>query len=295
MSCSCCPPIIFGSGGGTPPPPCVSPGSETVLTVDESGCLGLVTDPTGPVRPGPGGLTVCLSQAAGQIASLDEEGCLLVPEPVPPTPLTVDPAECNAAQITDDVLLVPRTDVAGVVGSAPAATGTSRSVDIDVVETSGCPTLWTVGARLTPVSGFKNVERGYADLLAQEGTVVPIPESDIVLPEPGVYHIDTDVRFELACNLDAGADGYIVANLNDETTGTLLTSFTEVVAMQALGRRDHKGGTTHLMTEYVVTTAPRTIRLHLALYQRNGAMTRAAAGGSDSNGATRMRFLKVRD
>ncbi|MFG2404274.1 hypothetical protein ACGFR8_08020 [Streptomyces brevispora] len=262
------------------------------LATDEQGCLLVPTDPTGPVRPGPGGLTVCLSQAAGQTAVLDDDGCLLVPEP---TPLTADPAACNSAQITDDGLLVPRTDLVGVVGTAPAATGTNRSVDIDVVETAGCPTVWTVGARLTPASGFKNVERGYADLLAVAGTKVPIPESDIVLPEPGVYHIDSDVRFELACDLDAGADGYIVANLNDETAGTLLTSFTEIVAMQARGRRDHKGGTTHLMTEYVVTTAPRTIRLYLALYQRNGAMTRAAAGGTDSNGATRMRWLKIRD
>ena len=49
------------------------------------------------------------------------------------------------------------------------------------------------------------------------------------------------------------------------------------------------------MTEYQVTTAPRTIRLYLLLVLSGGTLSEGAAGGSDSNGATRMRFLKVRD
>lgn len=290
MSCSCCPPIIFGNGGGTPPPPCVSPGSETVLTVDDSGCLGLVTDPIGPVRPGPDGLTLCLSETPGQTAVLDGEGCLLVPEPAP---LVIDPAACNSAELGDAGLLVPRTDLTAVVGAAPAATGTSRSVDIDVVETPGCPHSWAIGARLTPPSGFLNTERGHADLLAQSGTEVPIPETDIVLPEPGVYHIDTDVRYALGTT--TGASSYIVGYLNDETAGTLLTSFTQIAAINSPTGPEHQGGTTHLMTEYVVTSAPRTIRLHMFLAATGGVTSVAEAGGTDSNGATRMRWLRVRD
>lgn len=65
----------------SPAAACVTPGSEGVLVVDGDGCLGLVTDPSGPVRPGPDGLTVCVSEQDGNILEADGDGCLYVPEP----------------------------------------------------------------------------------------------------------------------------------------------------------------------------------------------------------------------
>lgn len=85
MSNCCCPPVIFGNAGGETPEPCISPDSETVLTVDGDGCLGLTTDPGGPVRPGPNGLTVCVSPQEDNALTQDADGCLYVPadEPQP--------------------------------------------------------------------------------------------------------------------------------------------------------------------------------------------------------------------
>lgn len=269
MSCNCCPPIIFGSGGGEPGP----------------------AGPPGPEGPaGPPGESACISADAGNQLVEGSDGCMYVPAP---PALTLDPQECNAAHMTGDRLLVPRTDLTGVVGNSPAATGTDRSVDIDVTETPGCPHVWAVGARLTPPSGFLNTERQHADLLAAAGTDVPIPESDIVLPEAGVYHIDADVRYALGT--DTGGSGYIIGWLNDETAGTLLTSFTQIAAVNSPAGQEHQGGTTHIMTEYAVASGPRTVRLHLMFVPTGGTMTAAQAGGTDSNGATRVRYLKVRD
>lgn len=85
MSCNncCSSPVIFGQGKD----PCVSPGSQTALTVDGDGCLGLVTDPAGPVRPGPDGLTVCLSEQADNQLQQDGDGCLYVPTLEEPQPV----------------------------------------------------------------------------------------------------------------------------------------------------------------------------------------------------------------
>lgn len=298
MSCNCCPPVIISKGGaggagGPGEPPCVSADPTSALTTDADGCLSVPTDPTGPVRPGPGGLTVCLSDEAGNAATLDSAGCLLVAPPPPPAPPVLDPADCNSAQVTGAGLLVPRTDLEGVTGGAPAAVAGGRSVDIDVAPAPGCPTLWSVGARLTPPSGFKNAERQHADLLAAIGEDVPIPESDFVLPEPGVYHIDADVRF--AFGTGTGGSGYLIGWLNDETADALLTSFTQITALNSPAGQEHQGGTTHIMTEYTITSAPRTVRLHLMAVLTGGTLSTAEAGGSDSNGATRVRFLKVRD
>lgn len=64
-----------------PAAPCVAPASEDVLAVDADGCLSLVTDPSGPIRPGENGLTVCLSADPDNAVSLDDDGCLYVPAP----------------------------------------------------------------------------------------------------------------------------------------------------------------------------------------------------------------------
>lgn len=256
MSCNCCPTIIFGDsgggGGGGTPPPCVSAAPDNVLVQDG-------------------------------------DGCLYVPPSGPPA-LSVDP--CNAAEAAADGLLVPRTDLVPAADSGPAPTGTERSVVIDTTRAEGCPDTWTVGARLAMVSGFKNSERGHADLFAVPGEDVPIPESAIVLPEVGTYHVDADVRYLIGT--DVGGSGYIVGWLSDELNN-LLTSFTQIAVVNSPNSQDYDGGTTHIMSEFLIGTAPRTVSLHLMFVPTGGTMSGAAAGGSDSNGATRMRFLKIRD
>ncbi|MEW2066647.1 hypothetical protein [Streptomyces sp. NPDC007346] len=205
--------------------------------------------------------------------------------------LTLDPDPCNAAQTTDGGLLVPRAVLEGV-GSGGAA-GPERSVDIDVTETPGCPDTWAVGARLAMVSDFVNAEGQHQNLLAQVGQDVPVPASDIVLPEAGVYHVDADVRYALGT--ETGGSGYLLGWLQDETTGQLLTSFTQLAAINSPAGQEHQGGTAHLMTEYAASTGPRTVRLHLMAVETGGTLSAAEAGGSDSNGATRVRLLKIRD
>ncbi|MEV8454863.1 hypothetical protein AB0467_30635 [Streptomyces sp. NPDC052095] len=227
----------------------------------------------------------CVSTDPGNAITRGTDGCLYAPD----TP-ALDPSPCNAARHTTGGLLVPGIELAGL---APGGnTGHERSVDIDVTGTTGCPEMWTIGARLTPVSGFLNAERQHANLLARTGIDVPIPESDIVLPEAGVYHIDSDVRYALGTA--TGGSGYIIGWLRDETTDTLLTSFTQIAVVNA-ARQEQQGGTTHIMTEYTVASGPRTVRLHLMFVLTGGKISDAEAGGTDSNGATRMRFLKVRD
>lgn len=227
----------------------------------------------------------CISTDRGNAITRGSDGCLYAPD----TP-ALDPSPCNAARNTTGGLLVPRIDLAGI---APGGNSSlERSVDIDVTGTPGCPETWEIGARLTPVSAFRNAERQNANLLARTGTDVPIPESDIVLPEAGVYHIDSDVRYALGSA--TGGSGYIIGWLRDESTDTLLTSFTQIAAINA-ERQEQQGGTTHIMTEYTVASGPRTVRLHLMFVLTGGKISNAEAGGTDSNGATRMRFLKVRD
>ncbi|GAA2447859.1 hypothetical protein GCM10010433_57020 [Streptomyces pulveraceus] len=227
----------------------------------------------------------CISTDLGNAITRGSDGCLYAPD----TP-ALDPSPCNAARNTAGGLLVPGVELMGI---APGGNiSLERSVDIDVTEMPGCPEGWRIGARLTPVSAFLNAERQHANLLAETGTDVPIPESDIVLPEAGVYHIDSDVRYALGTA--TGGSGYIIGWLRDETTDTLLTSFTQIAAINAAGQ-EHQGGTTHIMTEYTATSGPRTVRLHLMFVLSGGRITDAEAGGTDSNGATRMRFLKVRD
>lgn len=254
MSCTCCPPIIISNGGGESAPP------------------------------------LCVSAAPDNALALDGDGCLYAPESGPPA-LSADP--CNAAEQAADGLLVPRTDLVPAEDSSPAPVGTERSVAVDTTRTEGCPDTWTVGARLAMVSDFLNAEGQHQNLLAQIGQDVPVPASDIVLPEAGVYHLDADVRYALGT--DTGGSGYLLGWLQDETTGQLLTSFTQLAAINSPAGPEHQGGTVHLMTEYTVTTAPRTVRLHLMAVETGGALSGAEAGGSDSNGATRMRMLKCRD
>jgi hypothetical protein len=104
----------------------------------------------------------------------------------------LDPAACNALSETPSGLLVPRTEVTGIAPGG--AVSTERSVDVDVTPPAAgaCPENWTVGARLTPVFGFRNA--GMADLrTSAQGQQVVLPNSQALLPEPGVYRLTAHV------------------------------------------------------------------------------------------------------
>ncbi|WP_405961290.1 hypothetical protein OG235_37150 [Streptomyces sp. NBC_00024] len=100
----------------------------------------------------------------------------------------LDPAACNGLTETASGLLVPRTEVTGIAPGT--AVGTERSVDVDVTPPAAgaCPENWTVGARLTPVFGSRIA--GMADLrTSAQGQQVTLPNSQVLLPEPGVYRL----------------------------------------------------------------------------------------------------------
>jgi hypothetical protein len=100
----------------------------------------------------------------------------------------LDLATCNGLTQTASGLLAPRTQVAGIAPGG--AVSTERSVDVDVTPPAAgaCPESWQVGARLTPVFGTRNA--GQADLRTSAlGQQVVLPNSQVLLPEPGVYRL----------------------------------------------------------------------------------------------------------
>ncbi|PWI15958.1 hypothetical protein DI272_18660 [Streptomyces sp. Act143] len=106
----------------------------------------------------------------------------------------LDPAACNALQETTSGLLVPRAVLQGV--ATGGAIGTDRSVDIDVQAPAAgaCPETWTVGARLTPVSGeaFGTGPGQGADLQPVASGTWVSTGAQVLLPEAGTYNLTAD-------------------------------------------------------------------------------------------------------
>lgn len=228
----------------------------------------------------------CISTDRGNAVTRGSDGCLYAPD----TP-ALDPSPCNAARNTTGGLLVPRIDLTGL---APGGNSSiERSVDIDVTGTPGCPERWAIGARLTPVSAFLNAERQHADLLARAGTDVPIPESDIVLPEAGCLphrqrrtvrarfrHRRQRLHHRLAQGRDHGHPA-------DELHPDRGDQRDEAGA----ARRNHAHhDRVHGHLRPPDGPPAPDVRPH-----RRQDLRRRGRMGTDSNGATRMRFLKVRD
>ncbi|MGW2951503.1 hypothetical protein [Streptomyces eurythermus] len=128
--------------------------------------------------------------------------------------LRLDPAACNALTRTASGLLVPRTVLTGIAPGG--AVSTTRSVDVDVTETPGCPDAWAVGARLTPFSGQTT---GVVSLDASPAnTWVPVTGAQLVLPEPGVYEVTADVQCSIGWS--AGVSNAIIdAQIFNVTVG----------------------------------------------------------------------------
>ncbi|KQW11423.1 hypothetical protein [Streptomyces sp. Root369] len=202
----------------------------------------------------------------------------------------LDPAACNALKQTASGLLVPRTELAGVAPGT--AVGTARSVDVDVTAPAAgaCPETWTVGARLTPVSG--EVFGADANLQAVASGTWVATSAQLVLPEAGTYalsadffsHINATTPWAVAINarlfnVTAGAPvpgsnrRIQFGNINDPGGGT-------VMSLQNAGS----------LSTFLTVTAPTTIRVEgLRQYVGFNDSTQAVLAGP------RLGFLKVSD
>ncbi|MFI9591206.1 hypothetical protein [Nonomuraea sp. NPDC052265] len=130
--------------------------------------------------------------------------------------VVLDPAGCNALQESASGLLVPRAVLQGVAPGG--ALGTARSVDIDVQAPAAgsCPETWTVGARLTPVSGQTSGVVGLDGSPAN--TWVPVTGAQLVLPAVGLYEVTADVQGSIAWGVGV-TNAIIDARIFDVTVG----------------------------------------------------------------------------
>lgn len=206
----------------------------------------------------------------------------------------LDPAECNALRQTATGLLVPRAVLAGIAPGT--AVGDARSVDIDVQAPAAdaCPQTWTVGARLTPDTAFATMPAGEVDLLAVAGAWTALPGTDVMLAEPGVYHLDATFRGQIAGTPPAHL--YIVGRLWDVTAAAVVPWSETWVAqinqqVAAPGYSVDSTGSAHV--PYAVA-GPSTIRMQVFYTQATGSAVQARAL-SLGTGWTRLRATKARD
>ncbi|WP_329361185.1 hypothetical protein [Streptomyces sp. NBC_01483] len=202
----------------------------------------------------------------------------------------VDPAACNALSQTAAGLLVPGTELSGIAPGG--AVGTARSVDVDVTAPAAgaCPETWTVGARLTPVSG--EAFGADANLQAVASGTWVATGAQVLLPEAGTYalsadfysHINATTPWAVAINARlfnvtarapvTGTNRRIqFGNINDPGRGT-------VMALQNAGS----------LNTLLTVTGPTTIRVE---------GQRQHVGFNDSTqavlGGVRLGFAKVSD
>lgn len=204
--------------------------------------------------------------------------------------LVLDPAVCNAAQQTAAGLLVPHAEVAGVAPGG--AVGTERSVDVDVQApaTGACPEVWTVGARLTPVSG--EAFGADADLQAVASGTWVATTAQVVLPEAGTYSLSADVYSHIAATTPWAVA--INARLFNVTAGALVPGTTRRIQF---GNINDPGGGTVMslqnagsLSALLTVTGPTTVRVE---------GQRQHVGFNDSTQALlagpRLGFVKVSD
>jgi hypothetical protein len=201
----------------------------------------------------------------------------------------LDPAPCNAIEQGAAGLLVPHTALAGIAPGG--AVGTERSVDVDVAAPApdACPQTWTVGARLTPVSGQASGVVGLDT--APANTFVPVPGAQLVLPEAGLYEVIADVQGSIA-GTGSFSNAIIDAQILDVTAGTVVPT---------AGRR------VILFTDHSTEAVIRGIQANAsagALYRVTGPTTirveaswRTDAGSTTGKAlwAHNFRFKKVSD
>jgi hypothetical protein len=174
--------------------------------------------------------------------------------------VVLDPAGCNAAQQTANGFLVPHAEVAGIApGGAVSAT---RSVDVNVQAPAAgaCPEVWTVGARLTPVSG--EALGTDADLQAAASGTWVATSAQVVLPEAGTYALSADLYSHIAATTPWAVA--INARLFNVTAGTLVGTTRRI----QFGNINDPGGGTVMslqnagsLSTFLTVTGPTTVRV----------------------------------
>lgn len=201
----------------------------------------------------------------------------------------LDPATCNALTQTASGLLVPRTAVQGIApGTAVSA---ERSVDVDVQAPAAgaCPETWTVGARLTPVSGQASGSVGLQG--APYDTWVAVTGAQVTLPEAGVYEVIADMQGGVIM-VGSVVNAYLAARLFDVTANAVVPLTVRTILLFAA---TPAAGVTHTLHGNASAAAlyqvagPTTIRVEGLKHVDSGSTTAEAVW------ALNTRYKKVAD
>lgn len=216
----------------------------------------------------------------------------------------VDPAVCNALSCSPAGLLVPQTDLVGVVGASCPPTTTTRSIDVDVVETPGCPDVWTIGARLSPCAAqLENPATfGLATAPGSTGVWQVVTGFQIALPEAGCYDLQAEVGGNLSLT-NASAGIILVARLFDVTAGAALPASQREIIQANIGNLNAANpysiqATAPVGALYCVA-APATIRVEAQVFWTSGTGATITAaqifGGGRAVGTSTIRYHKYAD
>ncbi|MEZ0073614.1 hypothetical protein [Planotetraspora sp. GP83] len=204
------------------------------------------------------------------------------------TALRTDPSACNALTRGASGLLVPRTVLTGIAPGG--AVSTQRSVDVDVTAPAAgsCPETWTVGARLTPVSGQTS---GAVSLDGSPAnTWVPVTGAQLVLPEAGVYEVIADVQGSTAWGVGV-TNAIIDARIFDVTASVeVLLSARRIILFTDQAAQSTNGIQANASAGALYQVAgPTTIRVDGSWRTDSGTTTQKVVW------ATNFRFKKISD
>jgi hypothetical protein len=179
----------------------------------------------------------------------------------------VAPQACNALTSTAAGLLAPEVQLQALASGAPGPVGTTRSINVDVAHPGGCPDVWQIGARLSPVSG-EAVLATAANLLPSEGAWVNTTLV-VTLPEPGRYFLAWDVRAQICATVNYCTNAWAEAAVFDNATGAVEAGARTICQHQFSKPNDGtnfqtcQSGTVPITHITVVTAAQgtRTLRL----------------------------------
>jgi len=205
--------------------------------------------------------------------------------------VVINPALCNAASIDGAGLLVPSTDMVVDNSAAQPPTSATRSIDLDVVESGGCPNVFTIGARLSPRFGEVHVGVAVNYLPIANGLFVDIPGLEVILPEAGTYSLDADVR--AAISMTRPANVLMAMRMFNVTAGAAVPFTDRVTSLvDSLAGGVTLGGNFQLHSGRFITVAgPTTIRVQAA----KTVVAGVAIASTGVFGQQRLAFLKVAD
>jgi hypothetical protein len=201
----------------------------------------------------------------------------------------LDPAPCNALTQAAAGLLVPHAEVTGIAPGGAVSTDRSVDVDVQAPAAGACPEVWTVGARLTPVSG--EAFGADADLQAVASGTWVATSAQVVLPEAGTYALSADLYSHIAATTPWAVA--INARLFNVTAGAPVGTNRRI----QFGNINDPGGGTVMslqnassLSTFLTVTGPTTIRVE-GMRQHVGFndSTQAILGGP------RLGFVKVSD